>query len=134
MFEEMRLAATVQAVRLGPGALPAREAVRMATREGARALGLASELGSLERGKRADFAVVDRHAPHLGPGDDPYSMLVYSASAHDVRTVVVDGEVLVDEGHLVRMDPAEVADQARRASHEMLRARIRDGIRCTPRS
>lgn len=120
MFDEMRLAATVQAVRLGPGTLPARDVVWMATREGARALGQADELGSLEPGKRADFVVVDRHAPHLVPGDDPYSLLVYSASAQDVRTVVVDGEVLVEAGTLTRMDAGEVAGEARRACRELV--------------
>ena len=73
MFDEMRLAATLQAVRRGPGALTARDAVWMATREGARALGLDAEIGSLEPGKRADFVIVDRDAPHLAPGGDPYS-------------------------------------------------------------
>ena len=120
MFDEMRLAATVQAVRLGPGALPAREVVKMATREGARALGLEAEIGSLEPGKRADFAIVERRAPHLAPGDDPYSMLVYAATSHDVRTVVVDGDVLVEDGRLTRMDAAEVTDASRRASRELL--------------
>jgi cytosine/adenosine deaminase-related metal-dependent hydrolase len=120
MFDEMRLAATVQAVRLGPGALPARDVLRMATREGARALGLGAELGSLEPGKRADFVVVDREGPHLAPGDDPYSLLVYAASAHDVRTVVVDGEVLVEHGRLTRMDAREVAETARRASRDLV--------------
>ena len=120
MFDEMRLAATVQAVRRGPGALPARDVVRMATREGARALGLEAELGSLEAGKRADFVVVNRDAPHLAPGDDPYSLLVYAATAHDVRTVVVDGELLVEDGRLVRMDAMEVATEARRACRDLV--------------
>ena len=120
MFDEMRLAATVQAVRLGPGALPARDVVRMATREGARALGLGAELGSLEPGKRADFVVVDCESPHLAPGGDPYSLLVYAASAHDVRTVVVDGEVLVEQGRLTRLDAREVTETARRASRDLV--------------
>jgi cytosine/adenosine deaminase-related metal-dependent hydrolase len=116
----MRLAATVQSVRRGPGALPARQVVRMATREGARALGLDAELGSLEAGKRADFVIVNRDAPHLAPGVDPYSLLVYSATAHDVRTVVVDGEVLVEDGRLTRMDALEVTADARHACRELM--------------
>ena len=60
MFDEMRLAATLQAVRHGPGALPARDVLWMATRGGARTLGLETEIGSIEPGKRADLIVVDR--------------------------------------------------------------------------
>ena len=84
MFEEMRLAAVLQAARHGPGALPARDALWMATRGGARTLGLEAEIGSIEPGKRADLIVVDRDRPHLLPGADPYSTLVYAARGTDV--------------------------------------------------
>lgn len=116
MFDEMRLAATLQGLRREPGALPARDVVWMATREGARALGLEREIGSVEVGKRADLIVVDRGAPHLLPGPDPYSTLVYAARGTDVRTVVVDGEVLVDDFVHTCLDPAEVAAGARTAA------------------
>jgi 5-methylthioadenosine/S-adenosylhomocysteine deaminase len=119
MFDEMRLAATLQAVRLAPGALPAREVVRMATREGARALGLDREIGSIEVGKRADLIVVDRDRPHLAPGGDPWSTLVYSARGTDVRMVMVDGELLVSEFALTRLDPLEVTASARAAAVEL---------------
>ena len=95
MFEEMRLAATLQAVREAPGALTARDALWMATREGARALGLETEIGSIEAGKRADLILVDRDRPHLAPDRDPWSTLVYAARGTDVRLTMVDGEVLV---------------------------------------
>ena len=113
MFEEMRLAAVLQSVRKGPGALTARDALWMATREGARALGLESELGSIEIGKRADFLLVDRDRPQFMAGHDPYSTLVYSARGSDVRTTVVDGEVLVDAYRPSRWDPADIARVAR---------------------
>ena len=113
MFDEMRLAAVLQSVRLGPGALPARDAVWMATREGARALGVESDIGSVEPGKRADLIVVGLDTPHLAPGPDPYSTLVYAARGTDVRHTVVDGEVLVRDARLVRVDPAEIAANAR---------------------
>jgi 5-methylthioadenosine/S-adenosylhomocysteine deaminase len=113
MFEEMRLAAVLQSVRKTPGALTARDVVSMATREGARALGLEGEIGSIAPGKRADFILVDRNRPHLALGIDPYSTLVYAARGTDVRTTVVDGEVLVDHFTATRWDPQEVARAAR---------------------
>jgi 5-methylthioadenosine/S-adenosylhomocysteine deaminase len=113
MFEEMRLAAVLQSVRKGPGALTARDAMWMATREGARALGLEQEIGSIETGKRADFLLVDRDRPQFMANRDPYSMLVYSARGTDVRTTVVDGELLVDAFRPTRWDPAAIAAEAR---------------------
>src|SRR5262245_22073749 len=125
MFEEMRLAALLQATRLGPGALTARDALFMATRAGARTLGLEHEVGSIEAGKRADLIVVDRDRPHLLPGPDPYSTIVYAARATDVRTTIVDGDVLVDGFAPTRMDPHEIAAAASAAARELTtRARV----------
>jgi 5-methylthioadenosine/S-adenosylhomocysteine deaminase len=116
MFDEMRLAATLQAMRRTPGALAARDVLWMATREGARTLRRDHEIGSLEAGKRADIIIVDRDRPHLAPGPDPYSTLVYAARGADVRTTIVDGEVLVDDFAPVGVDRAEVAAAARAAA------------------
>ncbi|MDP3719848.1 MAG: 5'-deoxyadenosine deaminase [Acidobacteriota bacterium] len=113
MFEEMRLAAVLQSVRKGPGALTARDALWMATREGARALGLGRELGSIEAGKRADFLLVDRDRPQFMTSQDPYSALVYATRGSDVRTTVVDGEVLVEAFRPTRWDAAEISRTAR---------------------
>jgi 5-methylthioadenosine/S-adenosylhomocysteine deaminase len=116
MFEEMRLAAVLQAMRLRPGALPARDVLWMATRNGAKTLGLDAEIGSIEAGKRADLIVIDRDRPHQAPGPDIYSTLVYATRGTDVRTTIVDGNVLVDEFKLVRVDSAEVLAKAREQS------------------
>jgi 5-methylthioadenosine/S-adenosylhomocysteine deaminase len=124
MFDEMRLAATLQSMRRGPGVLTARDALWMATREGARALGLDSRIGSVEVGKLADLIVVERDRPHLQPAPDPYSTLVYAARGTDVRTVVVDGEVLVSDFQLTRLDAAEVAANARRHAAELARRAV----------
>jgi 5-methylthioadenosine/S-adenosylhomocysteine deaminase len=107
MFEEMRLAAVLQSVRHRPGALTARDAVWMATREGARALGLEREIGSIEAGKKADLILVDANGP------DPYSTLVYASRGTDVRTTIVDGEVLIDDCRPTRWDFREIAAAAR---------------------
>jgi 5-methylthioadenosine/S-adenosylhomocysteine deaminase len=119
MFDEMRLAATLQAVRHQPGALTARDALWMATREGARALGLDQEIGSIEPGKRADLILVERDRVHLSPDRDPWSTLVYAARGTDVRLTMVDGEVLVNEFALTGIDAAEVAASARTAAAEL---------------
>jgi 5-methylthioadenosine/S-adenosylhomocysteine deaminase len=119
MFEEMRLAATLQAVRHKPGALTARDALWMATREGARALGLDDELGSIEPGKRADLIVVERDRVHLAPDVDPWSTLVYAARGTDVRMTMVEGEILVRDFSLTRLDAAEIASDARHAAAEL---------------
>jgi 5-methylthioadenosine/S-adenosylhomocysteine deaminase len=122
MFEEMRLAGLLQAMRKEPGALPARDLLWMATRAGARTLGLDGEIGSLEPGKKADVIVVERDRPHLAPGPDPYSTLAYAARGSDVRTTIVDGELLVDEFTPTRVDRAQVVADARAAAQVLQRA------------
>ena len=116
MFEEMRLAATIQAVRKAPGALTARDALWMATREGARALAMESEIGSIETGKRADLIIVGRDAPHQSPDPDPWSTLVYATRGTDVRLTMVDGRVLVRDFALSNQDVAEITAEARVAA------------------
>jgi 5-methylthioadenosine/S-adenosylhomocysteine deaminase len=122
MFAEMRLAAGLQAVTRGAGALRAVDVLKMATCEGARALGLQDEIGAIEVGKRADLIVIDRDRPHLATSPEPISAVVYSARPSDVRITVVDGEVVVDDFRLVREDlPAIVANA--RAEAKALAAR-----------
>jgi 5-methylthioadenosine/S-adenosylhomocysteine deaminase len=113
MFAEMRLAATLQAMRNGPGALTARQTVWMATRNGARTLGLEREIGSIQVGRRADLILVDSGRPHMQPGPDPYSTIAYAARPSDVRMTMVDGTILVDEFALVGADEREIAATAR---------------------
>jgi 5-methylthioadenosine/S-adenosylhomocysteine deaminase len=125
MFEEMRLAAVLQATRRRPGILPAREVLTMATRAGARTLGAEHDIGSLEVGKRADLILVERDRPHLVPGPDPYSALVYAGRGSDVRTTIVDGEVLVDNFMPVRVDRAQIVAEAQAAAHELA---VRAGV------
>jgi 5-methylthioadenosine/S-adenosylhomocysteine deaminase len=113
MFQEMRLAATLQAVRSGPGTLPAREVVAIATRGGAYALGLAPEIGQVTTGFRADLILVRSGGPHQMPAPDPYATLVYASRPTDVRTAIVDGELLVHEGTLTRWETGELVSRAR---------------------
>jgi 5-methylthioadenosine/S-adenosylhomocysteine deaminase len=88
----------------------------MATREGARALGMADEIGSVEPGKRADLVVIDRDRPHLATAPDPFSAIVYGATGADVRATLVDGEPLVRDFSLVRLDREAIVRDARTAA------------------
>jgi cytosine/adenosine deaminase-related metal-dependent hydrolase len=99
-FLELRLAALLHKPRVGPAGMTALQALELATRGGARARGLASEIGSLEVGKRADVIVVDPRTPHATPCPDPVSAIVYAMQSRDVRHVLVDGRVLVEDGVL----------------------------------
>jgi 5-methylthioadenosine/S-adenosylhomocysteine deaminase len=118
-WQEMRLAALLAALRGGPGILPALRAFEMATLGGARALGLAHQIGSIEPGKQADLVVLDLHRPHAAGPDDAYTQLVYSAGAADVRAVVVGGRVLVEDRALTTLDAAAALREA-----EVERARL----------
>jgi cytosine/adenosine deaminase-related metal-dependent hydrolase len=92
-FMEMRLAALLPKVRLGPGAITAYEVVRMATAGGAEALGL-SDCGTIAAGKRADFVLLDPEEGFALPNtwrDDPYGPIVYSFDRHNVAATYVDG-------------------------------------------
>jgi 5-methylthioadenosine/S-adenosylhomocysteine deaminase len=114
MFEEMDLAAKLQKFgRMDPTALPADETVAMATSIGARALHMDKEIGSLEVGKRADIIVVDTTAPHATPMYNVYAQIIYALKASDVRSSVIDGKVVMEEGKLLTLDePAILAKAA----------------------
>lgn len=106
LFEELRTAAFLQKSATGnPCALPAYEALRLATANGARALGYTDgELGVIREGALADVIVVDLQKPHLQPLNDIVSNLVYCGKAADVVTVMVDGELLVDNRRMAGLD------------------------------
>ncbi len=112
MFTEMRTAALLQKALHGPEVLPASQTLRLATIDGARAMGLDSEIGSLEVGKRADVAVVRLDRLHATPVTDVISALIYSADLGDVDTVIIDGELLMRERKLLRVDEKEIIKDA----------------------
>jgi len=109
---EMRLAALLAKVRSGTTSLPARDVLRMATIDGARVLGLADKIGSVEVGKWADLVVVAQDGVHLAPAKDPFSTLVYAMKASDVRHVLVQGRHVVKNGELLTLDARRVASLA----------------------
>ena len=115
MFEELRTAAFLQKSATGdPVALPAYEALKLATVNGARAMGYAEgELGVIRPGALADLIVVDLQKPHLQPIHDLVSNLVYCGKASDVDTVVVDGRIVVANRRVAGVDlPKLYADVA----------------------
>jgi cytosine/adenosine deaminase-related metal-dependent hydrolase len=124
-WTELRYAALLAKVRSGPRTLPAKRALRMATIDGARALGIDSLVGSIEPGKRADLAVVRIDGPHAEPGGDVFSRLVFACGARDVVHVLVDGELVVKDATHVRLDVERVKATAREQARRLLaRAKI----------
>jgi 5-methylthioadenosine/S-adenosylhomocysteine deaminase len=121
MFTEMRTAALLQKALHGPEVLPADRVLRMATIDGARALGLADELGSLESGKLADIIVVDLNRLHAAPETDVVSSLVYSAQASDVTVSIIDGRIVMRDGELMTMKEADVLADANREAEALSR-------------
>ena len=126
-FREIRLAALLQALRHGPAAFPGREALRLATSEGARAVGLAGEVGTVVPGAAADLVVLETDRPELwaAEGTDPHQLVAFGASGASVRHVLVAGEVLVRDGSLVHLDLAEIRRRAALAAATLAR---RSGI------
>lgn len=117
MFEEMNLAAFIaKGVTEDPTAVSAYTALRMATIDGARVLGLDAITGSLKAGKKADVILVDTTAPHFYPRNSVAASLVYAAQASDVRTVFCDGELLIEDRQLKRLDQREICIKAQESA------------------
>ncbi len=120
LFGEMSLAARLHKVWQGdPTVLPAQEVVALATRQGARVLGLEDRVGTLAPGKQADLIVVDLDQAHLTPLYDPCSHLVYAAGSADVRHVMVAGRWLMRDRRLLTLDWREIAARARSYAGEL---------------
>lgn len=114
-FIEMRLAALLQKPFHGPQAMPAERVLELATIDGAKALGIDDEVGSLEVGKSADLVVLDlADDPGCGPGGDIMARIVYTAQKHNVRHVFASGRQLVDDRELVGVDLPRLMARARR--------------------
>jgi 5-methylthioadenosine/S-adenosylhomocysteine deaminase len=114
MMEEMDLAAKLQKTyRVDPRALGAKGALEMATIEGARALHMEKQIGSLEPGKKADFVILNLDVPNAVPMYDVYSQIVYALKASEVQTVVVGGKILLKDGKLMTVDQAAAMAKAK---------------------
>ena len=121
MFTEMRTAALLQKAVHGPEVLPASRVLRMATIDGAKAMGLDGEIGSLEAGKRADVVIVRMSGLHSTPAPELVSALVYSAQASDVETVIIDGQLMMRDRKLLTIDEAETVKTANLEAKELVK-------------
>jgi 5-methylthioadenosine/S-adenosylhomocysteine deaminase len=117
IFQEMDTAAKLSKVfELDPVALDAKTILKMATTWGGSILGLEKQIGTLEKGKKADIIVVDLKEPHLCPIYDPFSAMVYSANGSDVKTVIVNGRVLMKNRKFTTLDSNEIMQRVKRIS------------------
>jgi len=113
IMEEMDLASKLQKTnRVDPRALGAKGAFEMATIEGARALHMEKEIGSLETGKKADFVILNLSVPNAVPMFDVYSQLVYALKASEVETVFVGGKPVMKDGKVLTVDEAKAMARA----------------------
>jgi len=120
LWGEISLAARLHKVwGHDPTLMPAAQVVALATREGAKVLGLGDTTGTLAPGRAADLIVVDLNQPHLTPLYDPYSHLVYAARAADVTHVMVAGRWLLSDRRLTTLDWPALAGQARLISRDL---------------
>ncbi len=120
LFGEMNSAAKLHKVfSMNPEAVDAKTALQMTTINGAKALGLDRQIGSLEVGKQGDIIVVDTRAPHMVPMYNPYSQLVYAARGSDVTTTIVNGRVLMENRKLVTLNVDKIMDDVRTLAKEI---------------
>jgi 5-methylthioadenosine/S-adenosylhomocysteine deaminase len=125
MFEEMDLASKLQKlITSDPQALPARQALEMATIGGARSLGIEQEIGSLEPARRADLITVRLDRPNAVPLYDVYSQMAYALKGSDVRDVMVNGKLVVRDAQCLTIDQKQVLDKA-----EEFGRRVRESLK-----
>ncbi len=121
LFREMDMAAKLHKLAAGdPTVVPAKTALKMATIDGARAIGLGEVVGSLEVGKRADIIILDSRHPRLRPMFNPVSQAVYAAGADCVRDTIVDGQVRVRNRELVNGEPEALMAPVEAVAHAIL--------------
>jgi 5-methylthioadenosine/S-adenosylhomocysteine deaminase len=122
LFQEMDSAAKLHKVhRLDPTVMPSEVVLEMATLGGAKVVGLEKEIGSLEVGKKADIIILDLNRPHLQPIYSIISHLVYSATGADVRDVIIDGKLIMQDRKLLTLDEEMIANRMREIREKILR-------------
>ncbi|MEP6718768.1 MAG: amidohydrolase [bacterium] len=123
MWEEMDTAAKLHKVFSGdPKVMSAEEAFELATIRGAQALHLESEIGSIEKGKRADLVIVERDSLNQIPLYNVYSDLVYATKANDVETVIINGRIVMRDRRLLTLDEVEIKASAQKYRDQVARS------------
>jgi 5-methylthioadenosine/S-adenosylhomocysteine deaminase len=121
MFEAMDFAAKLhKLICMDPTVLPAQQVVEMATMGGAAAVHMDKDIGSLERGKKADFILVESRLAHAMPLYNVYSQVVYDLKGADVRTSVINGKVVMLDGRILTLDDARIKQKAREFQKRIL--------------
>jgi 5-methylthioadenosine/S-adenosylhomocysteine deaminase len=134
VFNEMKLTALFNKIKVrNPTVMPAWEVLRMATIEGAHAVGLEDEIGSLEVGKQADLILVNLQAPNLSPVltspiRNIVPNLVYAATGHEVTTVMVGGRILLRDGQVMTVDEAAIRADAQAQATALARRVVEDPL------
>ena len=114
IMEEIDLAAKLAKIsKMDPLALGAKDVVAMATIDGARAVHLEKEIGSLETGKKADLVLISLNEPNAVPMYDIYAQIAYSLKGSDVETVVIGGKVVMRDRKLLTLDEPKILEKAR---------------------
>jgi 5-methylthioadenosine/S-adenosylhomocysteine deaminase len=121
MFEIIKTTAILhKGVNEDPTLMPAEKVLEMATIEGAKALSWEKEIGSIEKGKKADLVIASLDKPHLCPLYNEVSHLVYAMKTSDVETVIIDGKVVFENGKLTTLNAEKVMDMAKKAKNSLL--------------
>jgi len=121
MFEIMKTTAILhKGISKNPTVMPTEQVLEMATIEGAKALSLGNEIGSIEIGKKADLAIVSLKKPHLRPLYNESSHLVYAAKASDVETVIINGRIVMESRKLTTLNVEKVMGMVEKAKNNLL--------------
>ena len=131
MIREMKTASLLQKVRtMDPVTMGAETVLEMATINGAKALGLQGQIGSLEPGKKADIIIVAMQEPHLTPAFNPVSHIAYAALGSDVETTIIDGKIIMDGRKVNTLDEQKILHEANERATKLLE---RAGVRISTR-
>ncbi len=121
MLEEMRTCALLhKLISMDSTVLPAYQVLEMATKQGAKVLGL-EKTGSLQPGYKADIIIMDFHKPHLIPLHDPVANIVYAAQSSDIKTVIIDGKVIMKDRQILTFDEEKILYEAQLCAQELVR-------------